>query len=528
MTDVGETTARGAGRAGSPEAGEAIAAQAAAGVAQSADTSQAGCADAGCHVFISYRHADTAAQAFLLHDRLKRRFGESNVFLDIAALKPGMDWREAIHARANACGVLIVLIGVKWLSLMKESAQRNLVEPVDDVARQELEIALRNNGNIDVLPVLVDGATMPAAHELPTTLQRLTDRQAERLELVSYDQDVERLMERLVTLSSEPRSRPQPEGHSDRAAPLSASATASGPVARLAGLITGNGHVAAVLGSGVNRGLKVLPDSQRLATMLAGQFGYQAEAEKPHLSEVAQYVEATWGRPDLHRTLTESFGAAEEVGQVHLFLAGLQAKLHAAGLPRRPFLALTTNFDTALERAFHDAGEPFHLAIYMANTGRFVHIRPDGSQREIDEPNRYSDFPIEDDLRLSSMLIVKLHGAIGQRELGYNDAENYVITEDNYIDYLSGSSVEQIIPVQILQKLKASHCVFMGYDIADWSLRVLLKRVWGSRIPAKSWAVQPDAHEFEEVLWRESGVELIDRPLDAFVTDLDAQLRQAQ
>ena len=101
--------------------------------------------------------------------------------------------------------MLIVLIGPQWLSLMKESAQRSLVEPVDDVARQELEIALRNEGNIDVLPVLVDGATMPHSYELPTSLQRLTDRQAARLELVSYDKDVERLMERLVTLSSEPR-----------------------------------------------------------------------------------------------------------------------------------------------------------------------------------------------------------------------------------------------------------------------------------------------------------------------------------
>jgi hypothetical protein len=518
--DVGGTASRGGESSDPPQ----LAADAA--PESEAQAASSGAGEAPPHVFISYRHADTGAQAFLLHDRLKRRFGESNVFLDVAALKPGMDWREAIHARANACGVLIVLIGVKWASLMSESAQRNLVEPVDDVARQELEIALGNPGNIDVLPVLVDGATMPAAHELPTTLQRLTDRQAERLELVSYDQDVDRLIERLITLQSEPKSPPNDEGADDEPARGPGPAAASSPVGRLAGLITGNGHVAAVLGYGVNSGLKELPDSQRLATVLASRFGY--ETDHPHLSEVAQYVDVTWGRPDLHATLTETLGASNQPGPVHRFLAGLQTEFQSAGMPRRPFLALTTNFDSALERAFRDAGEPFHLAVYMAATGRFVHVKPDGTQQEIFQPNGYSEFPIQDDLRLSETLIVKLHGAIGQRALGYSDADNYVITEDNYIDYLSGSSVEQIVPVQILQKLKASHCVFFGYDITDWSLRVLLKRVWGSRIPAKSWAVEPDAHEFEEVLWRETGVELIPEPLDAFVADLQAQLRHGR
>lgn len=477
------------------------------------------------HIFISYRRSDTAAHAFLLHDRLARRFGESNVFLDVAALTPGMDWREAIHARANAAGVLIVLIGPQWLSLMKESAQRSLVEPVDDVARQELEIALRNEGNIDVLPVLVDGATMPHSYELPTSLQRLTDRQAARLELVSYDKDVERLMDRLVTLSSEPRrSASSPSIVIDTIGAPGRTAGASHHE-RLARLITGNGHVVAVLGAGVNKASDALLDSDRLAAVLAGQFGYQPETEHPQLAEVAQYVDVTWGRPDLHNTLKQSMAAPFEPGPVHQFLARLQTNLESLGASRRPFLALTTNFDPALERAFNDAGEPFDLAVYMASTGRFVHVKPDGTQQEIFQPNGYYEFPIGDDLRMSRTLIVKLHGAIGQRELNYNDAENYVITEDNYIDYLSGGSVEQIVPVQILQKLKASHCVFLGYDIAEWSLRVLLKRVWGARIPAKSWAVQPDAAEFEELLWNECGVDLVSETLDGFTAELEGRLR---
>jgi hypothetical protein len=51
------------------------------------------------------RRNDTAAHAFLLHDRAERRFGEDSVFLDAAALVPGgsriraTSW--AVHEQAT-------------------------------------------------------------------------------------------------------------------------------------------------------------------------------------------------------------------------------------------------------------------------------------------------------------------------------------------------------------------------------------------------------------------------------------------
>jgi len=49
-----------------------------------------GMSDAALEIFISYRRKDTGAYALLLYDRLKRRFGEPNVFLDVEVLRPGM------------------------------------------------------------------------------------------------------------------------------------------------------------------------------------------------------------------------------------------------------------------------------------------------------------------------------------------------------------------------------------------------------------------------------------------------------
>jgi hypothetical protein len=100
-----------------------------------------------------------------------------------------------------------------------------------------------------------------------------------------------------------------------------------------------------------------------------------------------------------------------------------------------------------------------------------------------------------------------------------------VVTEDNYIDYLSGGSIEELVPVQILGRLRRSHCLFVGYDIREWSLRVFLKRVWGAQMKARSWAVRQSPDELEEELWAKAGVKLIDESVDEYVEGLRGCLK---
>ena len=75
-------------------------------------------------------------------------------------------------------------------------------------------------------------------------------------------------------------------------------------------------------------------------------------------------------------------------------------------------------------------------------------------------------------------MIVKIHGAVDGTVGDYRWKDNYVITEDHYIDYLSKSPIESLVPVQVLDKLRESHCLFLGYPVRDWNLRVFLKRIW--------------------------------------------------
>jgi hypothetical protein len=110
-------------------------------------------------IFISYRRADAGWPARWLTDQLSAHFGAGVVFQDVDSILPGDDFAAEIEAAVGACSVLLVLIGLRWLAA-EGAAGRRLDDPGDWV-RLELEVALRRK--VRIIPVLVDGAAMPAA-----------------------------------------------------------------------------------------------------------------------------------------------------------------------------------------------------------------------------------------------------------------------------------------------------------------------------------------------------------------------------
>ncbi|MCB1858334.1 MAG: TIR domain-containing protein [Gammaproteobacteria bacterium] len=126
-------------------------------------------------IFISYRREDSAGYAGRLYDRLAGHFGSENVFMDVEGIEPGVDFVHAIEKAVTTCRVLIVLIGDRWLSLADGSGRRRLDDP-NDFIRIETSTALRRN--IRVVPVLLEGTSMPRIDELPDDLEGLSRRQA--------------------------------------------------------------------------------------------------------------------------------------------------------------------------------------------------------------------------------------------------------------------------------------------------------------------------------------------------------------
>jgi hypothetical protein len=146
-------------------------------------------------VFISYRREDAAGHAGRLYDWLTRRFGEHGVFIDVAAIGPGERWRDRIGNVLEACWAVLVVIGPQWLT-PKDGTGKPRIWDVDDVLRNEVETALRRD-DVEVIPVLVEGARMPKSEDLPEELSELRERNAAELSDVRWRYDVGLLGETL-------------------------------------------------------------------------------------------------------------------------------------------------------------------------------------------------------------------------------------------------------------------------------------------------------------------------------------------
>lgn len=142
-------------------------------------------------VFISYRRDDSAGYARALGDALAREFGAERVFIDVDDIAAGQAFSAVIQQQLGEARLLLVLIGRRWLG-EREAALPRLFD-ADDFVRREVASGLARGAV--VLPVLLDGAAMPKAEQLPPDLQGLAGRQALSLDNARYADDLQRLMQ---------------------------------------------------------------------------------------------------------------------------------------------------------------------------------------------------------------------------------------------------------------------------------------------------------------------------------------------
>jgi hypothetical protein len=145
------------------------------------------------HIFICYRREDSSDESGRLYDRLTARYGADQVFRDIDTLKPGTAFPARIASAMSASGVVIVMIGRRWLEHLQARMSAN-----DDFVRTEIKLAL--DLHIDVLPVLVGGATMPSREDLPRDIQRLSDRTAIEARGGHWDSDMTSLLDAIDSI----------------------------------------------------------------------------------------------------------------------------------------------------------------------------------------------------------------------------------------------------------------------------------------------------------------------------------------
>jgi uncharacterized membrane protein YhaH (DUF805 family) len=127
------------------------------------------------NIFINYRRSESAAAAGRLYDRLLGHFAPDDLFIDVDAIAPGSDFVQALNDRVSRCNIFLAVINPDWARTGDGHGRPRLHDP-NDYVRVEIEAALARN--IPVIPVLVDGAEMPKAEDLPDSLKPLTRRQA--------------------------------------------------------------------------------------------------------------------------------------------------------------------------------------------------------------------------------------------------------------------------------------------------------------------------------------------------------------
>ena len=159
-------------------------------------------------IFISYRRDDTEGEAGRLFADLTRAFGDDGVFMDVADIRPGADFRRVIDESVAQCGVLLAVIGPSWLTITGADGQRRIESPNDFVA---LEIGSALKRDVPVIPVLVHEAHMPPPDQLPESVRELSFRNSVELSHTRWNSDVQLLIEALKSyVTPNPVTEQQP------------------------------------------------------------------------------------------------------------------------------------------------------------------------------------------------------------------------------------------------------------------------------------------------------------------------------
>ena len=146
------------------------------------------------NIFINYRRDESGHVAGRLHDSLAPTFGRNKLFMDVDNIPVGRDFEDYLKSQVAACDAMLAIIGPNWLAAKDEAGQRRLDNPEDFIV---IEIGAALARDIPVVPVLVDGARMPKASELPDSLKRLVRRQAVEVRHTNFSRDAEALVKKL-------------------------------------------------------------------------------------------------------------------------------------------------------------------------------------------------------------------------------------------------------------------------------------------------------------------------------------------
>ena len=146
----------------------------------------------GHPVFLSYRRAGCSFASGWLRDRLVAKLGPYRVIRDVDCIPAGISFLDFIDGVIPDCRAVLALIDPEWTVSAAANEWRYAATPGDMVA---FELASAFAAGVDVIPVLVRGASMPQPNALPEALRRLSQLQSIELRPDhNFYADVDRLV----------------------------------------------------------------------------------------------------------------------------------------------------------------------------------------------------------------------------------------------------------------------------------------------------------------------------------------------
>lgn len=159
-------------------------------------------------IFISYRREDAGGYTKLLADKLQARYGQEEFFFDRHTIRPGEDFASRIEGTLVSCKGVLAAIGKDWLTVTEKGTNQRRIDNPQDWVRREIATALQRK--IPLIPVLLPGAEMPGAAQLPDELKDLANKNATFLHAENFDEEIKSLYGYLETeFGLKPRGKPK-------------------------------------------------------------------------------------------------------------------------------------------------------------------------------------------------------------------------------------------------------------------------------------------------------------------------------
>jgi len=234
------------------------------------------------------------------------------------------------------------------------------------------------------------------------------------------------------------------------------------------------------------------------------------------LTAIASYYQMHSDRQGLWDELKKIFAPKKKPNAGHELIADAAAG-HLKADDAEPYLIITTNYDTLMERALDDRKVPY-AAMWWNRADGQIHRRfrniPDNRLARLEErspvkaPKEFrvgATFPL--------VLLYKMHGCLDE-SLNRND-DGVIITEADYVEFIA--NLDAIIPGHVGSILGNKRLLFMGYSFGDWNVRAIYEtasRLTTKPRDTKDYAVTKSLSTFERMYFH-------DRSIDVALTDLD-------